>query len=592
MWIESLHIDKFGKLRGYDMRLERGLTLINGRNESGKSTVMAFVRAMLYGLNGKSAAISQNDRKKYMPWGETSMGGSLRLTDGATLWEISRVFGQRKRLDTCRVVDAATGEDVEIPAGDEVGRVLLGIDESVFADTLFVSARGSRLDGDGATLAEKMKNLIGTGAEDVDLGKVLDRLHSAKSVIAPRTRDRGSLADTTASITRVQQSILDGAAVQTQIRSLEKQVQALEKQESTSAQQQLMRARIMEKEQSTLRLERYQRKVDQLEAEIDALSSAPEAVHVKEKQPPAGPASRALPMLFIVLAVLSVVASIAAGLLISNYCYAGLLVTTALCVGYMRAKDKLELEQLQPQPQPQKTVPDDARRLTAAQRERAMYQQQSTALAQRIAAMQREIEHSATHSDGQQDQLVAARVQLETLRHKRGDIDALRRELAQLTLRAERLQASVSALEMAEDEIMEAARLRQSAFAPQLTEKLEQILSRVTKGKYAKAAVSQSLALSLQPEEGALQPWDYFSGGTVELMYLALRLALVDMLQKNSGALPVLLDDPLVLLDDERAGEALLVMKDFAQGGRQVLLFTCQQRSVQLSDGARVISMS
>ena len=53
MRIESLHIDRFGKLRDFDLTLEEGLTLIYGRNESGKSTVMAFLRAMLYGLNGK-----------------------------------------------------------------------------------------------------------------------------------------------------------------------------------------------------------------------------------------------------------------------------------------------------------------------------------------------------------------------------------------------------------------------------------------------------------------------------------------------------------------------------------------------------------
>ena len=82
MRIESLHIDKFGKLRSFDLAFPEGLTIVRGDNESGKTTILAFLRAMLYGLNGKSASIAQNDRRKYMPWGETSMGGSLRLTDG------------------------------------------------------------------------------------------------------------------------------------------------------------------------------------------------------------------------------------------------------------------------------------------------------------------------------------------------------------------------------------------------------------------------------------------------------------------------------------------------------------------------------
>lgn len=93
MRIESLHIDKFGKLRSFDLAFPEGLTIVRGDNESGKTTILAFLRAMLYGLNGKSASIAQNDRRKYMPWGETSMGGQpapdrrpQRLGDRARLW--------------------------------------------------------------------------------------------------------------------------------------------------------------------------------------------------------------------------------------------------------------------------------------------------------------------------------------------------------------------------------------------------------------------------------------------------------------------------------------------------------------------------
>ena len=115
MRIESLHIDRFGKLRDFDLTLEEGLTLIYGRNESGKSTVMAFLRAMLYGLNGKSASIEQNDRRRYMPWGEISMGGSLRLTDGKQRFEIIRVFGQTKKSDTCRVTEPVSYTHLTLP---------------------------------------------------------------------------------------------------------------------------------------------------------------------------------------------------------------------------------------------------------------------------------------------------------------------------------------------------------------------------------------------------------------------------------------------------------------------------------------------
>ena len=227
MRIESLHIDKFGKLRSFDLAFPEGLTIVRGDNESGKTTILAFLRAMLYGLNGKSASIAQNDRRKYMPWGETSMGGSLRLTDGRTAWEIARVFGQTKKQDTLRVTDLASGEAVELPAGDEPGRVLLGVDEAVFADTLYVSARGSRPSGDGAALTDKIRNLVGTGSEDVDLKSVLDRLRAAKNAIAPRVKDKGQLAAVQREQDEVQRALLASAQEQQELARLRERVQAL-----------------------------------------------------------------------------------------------------------------------------------------------------------------------------------------------------------------------------------------------------------------------------------------------------------------------------------------------------------------------------
>ena len=135
-------------------------------------------------------------------------------------------------------------------------------------------------------------------------------------------------------------------------------------------------------------------------------------------------------------------------------------------------------------------------------------------------------------------------MELEALEKRAGDPAALRARLAALKSQESALLQRLAALDMAEEALGEAARERQQGFAPELAGHVERILSRVTAGKYARAAISQSLEISLQPGAGALQPWEFFSGGTVELMYLALRLGLIRMLEKHSGPLPALLDSP------------------------------------------------
>lgn len=588
MRIESLHIDKFGKLRSFDLAFPEGLTIVRGDNESGKTTILAFLRAMLYGLNGKSASIAQNDRRKYMPWGETSMGGSLRLTDGRTAWEIARVFGQTKKQDTLRVTDLASGEAVELPAGDEPGRVLLGVDEAVFADTLYVSARGSRPSGDGAALTDKIRNLVGTGSEDVDLKSVLDRLRAAKNAIAPRVKDKGQLAAVQREQDEVQRALLASAQEQQELARLRERVQALSDAPATAAGRATaaLRERIAEKERAALRLADYRRQVDALDARIAAL----EAQGLPEKAPApatsrATAAIRAPELLFLALALLVSAASVACGLLFTNYAFAGLIATAGLSVLYMRAKDAREAAEEAPA-----AAPEGGRELAAARRERAMYVQQSERLAGQIAQMEAAIEAEMAPPDpARQEALISARVELEALEKRAGDPAALRARLAALKTRESALLQRLAALDMAEQALGEAARERQQGFAPELAGHVERILSRVTAGKYARAAISQSLEISLQPGAGALQPWEFFSGGTVELMYLALRLGLIRMLEKHSGPLPALLDDPFVLLDDARCREALGVLRDAAQAGSQVLLFTCQDRTVL--PGANVLEL-
>ena len=582
MRIESLHIDKFGKLRSFDLAFPEGLTIVRGDNESGKTTILAFLRAMLYGLNGKSASIAQNDRRKYMPWGETSMGGSLRLTDGRSAWEIARVFGQTKKQDTLRVTDLASGEAVELPAGDEPGRVLLGVDEAVFADTLYVSARGSRPSGDGAALTDKIRNLVGTGSEDVDLKSVLDRLRAAKNAIAPRAKDKGQLAAVQREQDEVQRALLASAQEQQELARLRERVQALSDAPATAAGRATaaLRERIAEKERAALRLADYRRQVDALDARIAAL----EAQALPEKAP--APAGRAPELLFLALALLVSAASVACGLLFTNYAFAGLIATAGLSVLYMRAKDAREAAEAPAAA----AAPEGGRELAAARRERAMYVQQSERLAGQIAQMEAAIEAEMAPPDpARQEALISARVELEALEKRAGDPAALRARLAALKSRESALLQRLAALDMAEQALSEAARERQQGFAPELAGHVERILSRVTAGKYARAAISQSLEISLQPGAGALQPWEFFSGGTVELMYLALRLGLIRMLEKHSGPLPALLDDPFVLLDDARCREALGVLRDAAQAGSQVLLFTCQDRTVL--PGANVLEL-
>ena len=81
---------------------------------------------------------------------------------------------------------------------------------------------------------------------------------------------------------------------------------------------------------------------------------------------------------------------------------------------------------------------------------------------------------------------------------------------------------------------------------------------------------------------------DNLSRGTREQLFLSIRLAVVSTFAKRGVKLPMVLDDVLVNFDAIRAQRAAAVLKDFAAGGHQVLLFTCHEHMWQMFQSLEV----
>ncbi|HEY1955966.1 MAG TPA: hypothetical protein VGH28_10135, partial [Polyangiaceae bacterium] len=75
------------------------------------------------------------------------------------------------------------------------------------------------------------------------------------------------------------------------------------------------------------------------------------------------------------------------------------------------------------------------------------------------------------------------------------------------------------------------------------------------------------------------------SDGTLDQLYLALRVASLERLTEARGPMPLLLDDVLVHFDDQRAAAALAVLAELAKR-TQVILFTHHERIVELAHKA------
>lgn len=130
----------------------------------------------------------------------------------------------------------------------------------------------------------------------------------------------------------------------------------------------------------------------------------------------------------------------------------------------------------------------------------------------------------------------------------------------------------IAGLELAMERVEEVSHGIQKDFGLLLNESASSILKAITKNKYSRIEVSETLEVSIYKEDKILT-LEQVSRGTLEQVYFALRMAITTLL--HTEELPVLLDDTFAYYDD---GRLLEVLRWLYQNKKQVIIFTCHKR--------------
>ena len=161
-----------------------------------------------------------------------------------------------------------------------------------------------------------------------------------------------------------------------------------------------------------------------------------------------------------------------------------------------------------------------------------------------------------------------------------GSREEIQTQLSRLEERIAQLQRYDRALALAQQTLTQASGELQRRFAPRISREAQRLFSRMTGGAYDRLTLSQDFSLLCGTrQEDALREAQWRSDGTIDQLYLALRLSTAQALTPEA---PLILDDALVRFDDARMGRAMEVLQELSQS-RQVILFTCQQREAEFA---------
>lgn len=622
----------FGKLDSDTLELHEGLNVICAPNESGKSTWCAFIRAMLYGID--SSERQKNgylpDKMRYAPWSGAAMQGTMELSAGGR--DISLVRKTKQSSAPMRefsAVYSGTSIPVEGMMGLNAGQLLTGVGREVFRRSAFVEQGAVAVSG-SPELEKRISAIVSTGEEDCSFTEADEQLRAWQRKRRYNKRGRLPELEERMSETRRRLSGLEETARERDSLSEElerakgecAQLEAAMTESRKSVRKEALSSLLNLRKEINSANEAHERADDERDACRAALCSSvigerspedvrPEvAADIENALTLKAEAERKISALPAAVCLILGLIAAALGIFLSPYAYIASAVLCFVAVFlYVRqgrakaaayeagkqrrrilSKYKAESEEdIKTCEAEYLELYDRFRQAEAAERasaerleemRRHQEQTESRTLAEldfsggdsEAARLGRELASAQSRCEMISARLSEAKGRLAAM----GDPLVLGSELKSMEDEYAALQAEYDAIALAVEALREADADIQSRFSPELGRLAAHYMSIVTGGKYDSVLINRDFSAKVREAGGGVpRETEFLSAGTLDLMYLAVRLAVCSLALPEDANCPLILDDALVNLDSERTKQAMLLLREIAKE-RQVILFTCK----------------
>lgn len=585
----------FGKLDGATLRLKPGMNEITAPNEWGKSTWCAFLIAMLYGVDTRERSGKETlaDKEHYAPWSGKPMEGTLRVEfEGRDITIARRTKGKIPLGDFC-AIETHTGLPVRELTAANCGQTLLGVERSVFRRSGFIRFGEMPVTQDEA-LRRRLNALVTTADESGEADRLAGKLKELKNKVR---------YNKTGLIPYQQERIRD---LETQLRdreAMERKRERLE-QEEVRARQALLD---LENHKRWLAFREARQDADQVARAKQAVTEAGQRLaqqrescatlprrpeleaRLQQERPelpplpkPKGLAIGALlallatvilllleqPVAAVITGVLALAASVTAVLALRK--------RKALIADY-EEEDEAYLRLVRQLGQWDELERCREDLVKAREHLTALEAMARTAPAPDVEdKLDLDPEETAQALTRGREQLRQIQMEVGQCRGRMEHLPearALEQQLAECKARLQELELTYTALGYAQKALEEATEELQRRFAPRITHRAQEFLTRLTDGRYGQLQLSQELSLrTAASDELTARSTRWRSDGTADQIYLALRLAVWEELMPQG---PLVLDDALVRFDDRRCTAAMELLKELARH-RQVIVFSCR----------------
>ena len=649
MKIKNIKINSYGILKEKEINLENNLNIIYGKNESGKSTLLNYIKNIFYGISKNKNGKEISDYEKYTPWIGEEFSGKIKYElDNEKKFEIYRDFHKKNaNIFDDNLEDISSKFKIDKKDGNQFFYEQTGVDEKTYLSTIMSPQQEVVLDKQTQNiLVQKIANLAGTGDDKVSFQKAMEKLNKRQleEVGTSRTQDRplnlvqkrmkeieiilkdeNLHLDNKQTLEENKNEILKKLENEKKKNIIIKQLNALTQKNQINLEKNKLKIKI--KNENIEKIKKLNEEKNNLlknnlnnsknnykeEKNKKIINNNLEKNKLNKK-------IKINYFIFAIIFISLIIINIFNFKFISNKIINYILLSfipielILFIIYYLKNKkiikkvekellEKELLEKLQNQKiQEQIVLIDNQINLLTTEIEKQITEineeekqidygrdiliknikQENQNLdfsnildMQTVEEIQKELEKSDQQIVNYGLQLNSIEYEEKAISEKLEEIISLKEEYENLKEQLQLIEEKNKYFQVTKELLEKAYEKMRKNVTPKFTQNLSELIEKITNGKYKKVSIHEEKGLIVELENGNYIPAGLLSIGTIDQLYLSLRLAMIDEISQEK--MPIILDEAFAYFDDERLKNSLLFLIEQAKE-HQIILFTCTKR--------------
>ena len=594
MKIDYLKVNGFGKIENKEIEFGKKINVIYGENEAGKTTLLKCILSMLYGVSSNKNGKDISEKEQYKPWKNAEFSGKMKYElDNGEKIEVFRDFSKRNPKITNEFSEDITNTfNIDKHMGNNFFYEQTKIDKDMLLITGLVEQKESILgDKEQNLLTQKIANILTSGEENISYKKAIEKLN--KELVEKIGNDRTTgrpINIINEKIEKLKENINKINDEEEKVSDL-KQEKELVKKQIEKIENELIDLRKVKdiKLQENVEKEKLGVKKELLKEYDEKLEKLNEQVKAKDKDVQKS-LNIILSVIFIVLSAITFYINKLAGLLAFGIFIAIYLPVILIRKNAKNQEEKLkqkEIKNLRKSKLEKETEIEETEKTICDNVNREMIENVNNTglrtldlktVENRIAQEEQNLSNSKIHLNTIEIEEKRIGQDLE----KKVEIE----EALEKTLEEKNdLETEERRIKFAKEMLEQAYIKMKNEITPKFTSNLSKIASKISNNKYSNIKFNDNDGLTVELENGEYVKCDRLSTGTIEQLYLALRLSAFEEITEEK--IPIILDEAFAYYDNIRLENILSYLNNYYTDN-QILIFTCTDREKQILDRLKI----